>query len=184
MKRRVGEGGAGIRALEGVEKSDGDTGYLGSAAHKRVNGAGGSAQAGQSGGFHAAIGGEPGTPHVPEASLAESELAIGYDEFLALARDDFLPEFERVFGLVEVRLLDDFREHVEIVNFAKHVLEALKIVAPKCVVLREQALHGIAKALQSNAQRVPRFGFFGTQGLGSEERRVGKECRSRWSPYH
>src|SRR6266496_1953909 len=21
-------------------------------------------------------------------------------------------------------------------------------------------------------------------GLGSEERRVGKECRSRWSPYH
>ena len=22
------------------------------------------------------------------------------------------------------------------------------------------------------------------QGLRSEERRVGKECRSRWSPYH
>ena len=21
-------------------------------------------------------------------------------------------------------------------------------------------------------------------GIGSEERRVGKECRSRWSPYH
>ena len=21
-------------------------------------------------------------------------------------------------------------------------------------------------------------------GVGSEERRVGKECRSRWSPYH
>ena len=24
----------------------------------------------------------------------------------------------------------------------------------------------------------------GMQGIGSEERRVGKECRSRWSPYH
>ena len=24
----------------------------------------------------------------------------------------------------------------------------------------------------------------GTVALGSEERRVGKECRSRWSPYH
>src|SRR5256886_10353517 len=24
----------------------------------------------------------------------------------------------------------------------------------------------------------------GTVGLRSEERRVGKECRSRWSPYH
>ena len=23
-----------------------------------------------------------------------------------------------------------------------------------------------------------------TQSIGSEERRVGKECRSRWSPYH
>ena len=29
-------------------------------------------------------------------------------------------------------------------------------------------------------------GFMGTKHLGarSEERRVGKECRSRWSPYH
>ena len=25
---------------------------------------------------------------------------------------------------------------------------------------------------------------FGYDGKGSEERRVGKECRSRWSPYH
>ena len=24
----------------------------------------------------------------------------------------------------------------------------------------------------------------GTSGSRSEERRVGKECRSRWSPYH
>src|SRR5256886_10160462 len=31
------------------------------------------------------------------------------------------------------------------------------------------------------------FGFLGPNGAGktrSEERRVGKECRSRWSPYH
>ena len=26
--------------------------------------------------------------------------------------------------------------------------------------------------------------FQGSSGGGSEERRVGKECRSRWSPYH
>ena len=25
---------------------------------------------------------------------------------------------------------------------------------------------------------------FGSQAERSEERRVGKECRSRWSPYH
>ena len=28
------------------------------------------------------------------------------------------------------------------------------------------------------------YGFSGDNGLRSEERRVGKECRSRWSPYH
>ena len=27
-------------------------------------------------------------------------------------------------------------------------------------------------------------GLMEEQGLRSEERRVGKECRSRWSPYH
>ena len=30
-----------------------------------------------------------------------------------------------------------------------------------------------------------RVAVFGVGGVGrSEERRVGKECRSRWSPYH
>ena len=27
-------------------------------------------------------------------------------------------------------------------------------------------------------------GFLIIKGIRSEERRVGKECRSRWSPYH
>src|SRR3712207_3685403 len=30
----------------------------------------------------------------------------------------------------------------------------------------------------------PRPGHVDLSGLRSEERRVGKECRSRWSPYH
>ena len=28
------------------------------------------------------------------------------------------------------------------------------------------------------------IGFRGAASMRSEERRVGKECRSRWSPYH
>src|SRR3712207_438436 len=31
---------------------------------------------------------------------------------------------------------------------------------------------------------IPVYGTRLTLGLRSEERRVGKECRSRWSPYH
>src|SRR2546430_12083537 len=44
--------------------------------------------------------------------------------------------------------------------------------APVCWPRREFAVEQIAK--RSNALNKPR----------SEERRVGKECRSRWSPYH
>ena len=29
-----------------------------------------------------------------------------------------------------------------------------------------------------------KIGVVGPNGARSEERRVGKECRSRWSPYH
>src|SRR2546422_1755677 len=50
----------------------------------------------------------------------------------------------------------------------------------------------IASAAESSHQVEPVFTlqfFFGdsldhVQKLRSEERRVGKECRSRWSPYH
>ena len=39
----------------------------------------------------------------------------------------------------------------------------------------------------SNAMNYsyPSYGYgYGNYGYRSEERRVGKECRSRWSPYH
>ena len=37
----------------------------------------------------------------------------------------------------------------------------------------------------SSAYRLKRItGFMDPFSRGSEERRVGKECRSRWSPYH
>src|SRR2546422_7091980 len=35
-----------------------------------------------------------------------------------------------------------------------------------------------------NAQVATRRGMLGRRKSRSEERRVGKECRSRWSPYH
>ena len=39
------------------------------------------------------------------------------------------------------------------------------------------------KLRDSGARRAAE-GRFLAEGLRSEERRVGKECRSRWSPYH
>ena len=40
----------------------------------------------------------------------------------------------------------------------------------------ERAAENYTKAIDSNVRDV--------ESSGSEERRVGKECRSRWSPYH
>ena len=45
------------------------------------------------------------------------------------------------------------------------------VLIPVCIAI-DWAGHAIASGL-----KLPLF-------LRSEERRVGKECRSRWSPYH
>ena len=42
------------------------------------------------------------------------------------------------------------------------------------MLLLSFTLSGFTSRLNSNAEQI----------LRSEERRVGKECRSRWSPYH
>src|SRR3712207_9132677 len=41
----------------------------------------------------------------------------------------------------------------------------------------DRAMHGLTRSLLQNA-------VTGVTDGRSEERRVGKECRSRWSPYH
>ena len=56
------------------------------------------------------------------------------------------------------------------------------------------AVHKAAAALTAQGyalEAAPRRGYrlaggdpFCTEAIRSEERRVGKECRSRWSPYH
>src|SRR2546430_5967255 len=48
--------------------------------------------------------------------------------------------------------------------------------------------HAVARQLRSadaeQAERQPGVGHALIEQTRSEERRVGKECRSRWSPYH
>ena len=42
----------------------------------------------------------------------------------------------------------------------------------------------IAERLEKLGFQIEWMPFNDTLNLRSEERRVGKECRSRWSPYH
>src|SRR2546425_4357735 len=58
----------------------------------------------------------------------------------------------------------------------------LRFLARRCSDLRRGAVAGCQRQLDDKlARSMGRV----VQGLPrSEERRVGKECRSRWSPYH
>ena len=56
--------------------------------------------------------------------------------------------------------------HVELIKMGSLCEQAITLAASSLEVQEENTLHKVA-ALER-----------------SEERRVGKECRSRWSPYH
>ena len=51
------------------------------------------------------------------------------------------------------------------------------------LMVARAALHHWEEPCLSGAPVYDKEGFL-QRGVRSEERRVGKECRSRWSPYH
>ena len=72
--------------------------------------------------------------------------------------------------LVELRLFDDFLTPLLVDRVAFGNRERLGMVTLRVEGIQEVASVNLAE-------------ITGKQ-LRSEERRVGKECRSRWSPYH
>src|SRR2546427_11699832 len=72
------------------------------------------------------------------------------------------------------QLDDNGRQYrsLSLVEMAREVAEGLG-----------QKTRGMSRAEIVNVALRVRSGMLGT-GDRSEERRVGKECRSRWSPYH
>src|SRR3989454_969684 len=62
------------------------------------------------------------------------------------------------------------------------------IWADRATACASRALRLVAPALAATLVTAPitalAFGTVAPIGVRSEERRVGKECRSRWSPYH
>src|SRR2546430_3334723 len=68
-------------------------------------------------------------------------------------------------------------------------VEVQSIDFPKLALGSRKCEHGvILKIVTTNIcgsdQHMVRGRTTAPKGLRSEERRVGKECRSRWSPYH
>ena len=75
-------------------------------------------------------------------------------------------------------------------NFKATTIIAVKKDGKTAIAGDGQVTFGQAAIMKANARKVRRLyngkvlaGFAGSVAR-SEERRVGKECRSRWSPYH
>ena len=73
----------------------------------------------------------------------------------------------------------------------KNIFETLKDLEDQISYLDESELINLEKAKDRilakdlyARKNLPSFDNAALDGYRSEERRVGKECRSRWSPYH
>ena len=77
-------------------------------------------------------------------------------------------------------------------GFSNHdlLLLSYKLRSPKAspkTILSRNFIHIDAKSLLEDANSLDWLAIFNLHSVNekrSEERRVGKECRSRWSPYH
>src|SRR2546422_10092219 len=70
----------------------------------------------------------------------------------------------------EVKGFGRQKGHTELYRGAEYVVDFLPKVKLE-IIVREEQVADVVETIEKAAKR-------------SEERRVGKECRSRWSPYH
>ena len=110
--------------------------------------------------------------HVPSSRRSSQEFTLQVWE---LDRDD--TAICRVF--IDAKLVKAFEKRVLKVLFIEAVLFAFERLAPTLKFSASQTAF-VDATLASDAMN-----FSTSSGAWrSEERRVGKECRSRWSPYH
>ena len=96
------------------------------------------------------------------AVVTGSSSGIGFETSLALAREGYF-----TFATMrDVKKADAVKKIAEEENLPLKVIELDGD--------NEDSVENAIKSIIDEKQRIDR----------SEERRVGKECRSRWSPYH
>ena len=84
-------------------------------------------------------------------------------------------------GVVDLKLEDD--QNMDLVN-GEVGLHAAPVVAGNTIIIGAAHLSGGVPPKGKTNEKGYIRGYDVKTGKRSEERRVGKECRSRWSPYH
>ena len=92
-----------------------------------------------------------------------------------------------LFNIVLELLATSIREEKEIkgIQIGKEVVK-LSLFADDMILYIENPKNVTRKLLDliNEFGKVAGYKIYAQKSLRSEERRVGKECRSRWSPYH
>ena len=106
---------------------------------------------------------------------------------------------QRTFSLLESQLVQTKRFRADSASYQQDVIEIVKqksqyfyIRAMRCANMEQQISQVATGAWQKirlgvqemQVAEIKDYQPFGGEETRSEERRVGKECRSRWSPYH
>src|SRR5256885_9903308 len=85
--------------------------------------------------------------------------------------------------IVTANLLDDMRVYLLFNRLRRHSQRVLDCQR-RARAVRDDADAVHAEKRTAAVLFIIRLGLDCSNGIRSEERRVGKECRSRWSPYH
>ena len=122
--------------------------------------------------------------HVADALAAHVSAAIESAQLLKRQKDQFLRTVTVLAQAVELR--DDYTgTHTQrVTRYATMLGQKLELPEDQIELIGVGGpLHDIGKiGIDDAILRKP--GKLTPEEFRSEERRVGKECRSRWSPYH
>src|SRR5713226_7697365 len=132
-------------------------GLLGRFEEIRVENLCGGGEASHSCDFQGAAFGKSGAREVPEIRFLPGVRAI----FRQAPGPRNLNQVSPALALFRLHSGTQFaevaRQLIEVVDLAEQVLDALQILAPLGMTARKKILGGVAKALDADAQRMPRF---------------------------
>ena len=121
----------------------------------------------------------------PQASADDILTAI-YAAYRHVLGNDYLMQSQRLVGLESLLSSGALTVRDFIRGIAKSDLYKTKFLYPnfQTRVIELNFKHLLGRAPYSEAEVIEHLDRYEQEGFRSEERRVGKECRSRWSPYH